>query len=653
MGTRIRKDNNGKPVESFVVGLLDADALRELETLLEDRKFVKQQEKQAEGKVPQDLFREASEDDIDLARPAGLQEAEDEDELQDGEYRQTEALSRNEKAQIGLTFLEELTGDPVAAMANGEFFNADLLNLSLSRIYVGKKSLNPDGELLTEENWQEQMAAFADRIADYLDYSKEDRHFALHKDLDPICVLKDGRFYGLRAEGETARETLFWTALDDAAQDAEDEGAFLPTLREQIDLMAKAGTHTDTGERPELLDRVSAEITNIYNEYGQADLKKLDDLLEAVTDYQVENSYKRGEELLEHLPDFEQFQELDAKGAPKTVTMKNGCRMTIPEILARDCVTRSGYASGQGDIIDTEVMHAVGGHLHENDKLWESYLAYKGIPTKAGEPVIDFKAFYEQMRDRKAAQMKKAEPEKARALDLGMNCSSLSVVKYHRTEEQKAFCENYNEKYLAETEKRYQKDWKITDHNLPLLKPDFDEDLARNMDKLLSLGEQFKLADHWYHKNHKAYNDLVLAIDMLSEEWLALDAKKKVLAEQGKAYEQDLLDNVGLCIGIERVKRYLNLYLGDKEKARGTDLGKDRYSIAMSLAAEISPELYTDLEHKHNAYREAHQDSRRVSLQDLQDRVGRHAETHETDLNKKVTQVKNQALKAEREKRKK
>ena len=556
-----------------------------------------------------------------------------------------EAVEPNEKAQIGLMFLTELTGAEFPSMANENAIDLEQLNKAFSQIYVGRRSMNWEGNLLTRDNWKSQLRTFAEMMSAYLESPIREL------DVPGISVQSGADFYGVKVYKKNSLEQKAWQTFNETADSF--AAACIPTVREQVyHLGWSFGTLEESKERYRMLN----DLNCMYDEHGQFNHQKVDEYLDACADWMVENILKKGQEVQKLLPEFQDVERVDAFGLSALYAQENGDELSEAELMAIESYRDAGLYTMQENTLRSNLLLELNHDMTPN-RGWMEYLVSKGYPVT--DPMDEIclntnpmRLVEERMLERLEARKKKVSPEEQYQLMLGFHCTQEGTVKIPFDENQKAQMESCKERLTQETNEALEVIRKREEGRLSLTDPKREQNFVRHMNNLVRLGEQFKLADHWYHGNGEAYDKLVEGMDTLRDMWLLKEAELGQERAEGKdaylAYE----DLNKFNKKIREVEALAETYLSDKGKARGTGLGKDRYAIAMNMLYELDPKKYREQELQHNTYRESHNDARRVTLQDLQKRVEGHAQSNKKNLNQNVKGIRTAAEEQIKERKK-
>jgi hypothetical protein len=193
--------------------------------------------------------------------------------------------------------------------------------------------------------------------------------------------------------------------------------------------------------------------------------------------------------------------------------------------------------------------------------------------------------------------------------------------------------DNSKFKFSEEEEKKISEDEKKTKTQIASdvnkfkdkwLKPDDRHLTMDNLKKLNNLYYQVVDADHWYHKDSDKFKQF-----------------KRALEEAHNLYEEmsedeDDIDDEDLERIYEAKISHLNEnilassyhYLDDKTfKARGTDLGQERYEIAFAALSLTNVGLFNYMARNSNITHEA-SNTKKVSFDDMQARAKRSIEDH-------------------------
>ena len=553
-----------------------------------------------------------------------------------------------EKAQMGLRFLNELTGvhiKPVVTMMNEGEIDLDGMNQAISRIYVGRRSMNPEGNLITADNWKAQLCRFADIMAGYLEIPER------LDGVPAISVLSGGDFYGVKRQKRDLWDQKEWKTFNETADQY--AASCRPTVREQVYYVGStSGTLDETEERQRMVD----DLNCMYDGHGQFDHQKLEEYIDACADWMVENTLKKGKEIQKLIPEFQDAQKVDALGRPVKYPQYNGDELNEAELQAIESYKDAGLYSMQESIVQSNLFFAIGQDMTENEG-WKDYLASKGYPVTDRFDEVCLRnnpihVINNLMLERIESRMGKLPEEEQYQMMLGLHCKQDGTGPVSFSDRQAELAKDCKERLKQETDEALQVIEKREAGRMTLTDPRREQDFISHMDNLVKLGEQFKLADHWYHSNSGAYDKLNEGLTALRDQWLNKEAEMRQKREKGEDPHLEFTDLKEFNQKIREVETLAETYLSDKGKARGTDLGKDRYAIAMNVLFELNPAKYRAQELKHNDYRETHHEVKRVSLQELQDRVAGHAQNNKKSLNKNVTGLKKAAdAKAAKEQR--
>ena len=133
-----------------------------------------------------------------------------------------------------------------------------------------------------------------------------------------------------------------------------------------------------------------------------------------------------------------------------------------------------------------------------------------------------------------------------------------------------------------------------------------------SLEKLSNLNDQLKDADHWYHRDSKAFKQFKAALQEAQEKF-----------DQYKGRELTDAEKQSLTPLYDKVAKAADDYLTGKEKrTRKTDMGQERYDIAFSALHSTSRGLASETIQRHNMSNEE-RGSKKISVKDLEKRAGR------------------------------
>ena len=529
-------------------------------------------------------------------------------------------MSTEEKAVIGLELLTSLTGRPYTLTPEGKV-DCSFLNQSYRQIYVGSQCLNESGEELTEENYQQKMSDFADMMSRYLSVPVRD------DSIPSVQVAANGIMHGVRmglGVGETRRWAQFNNTADALAL------SYQPSIKEQVKRLAGL---VGQNEPRDYAQHMMTELSGcFFDEQGQYSLEKLDELLDGMVEARLENMKKRGREVEQVLADLQHLEHKDGDGKSILYPQKNGDQLTAAELMAIDTVAKGGLSTKQDDAFAGQFVYLTVSEFRPESKIWKDYKAFKNI-----DPNTMYMAHYVQNKLISAVEKEKQTlPEdQKRTLMLGFHTQAGQYKKPEYTEEEKTFLDPYQTKKAAETEAACVKIQKQKEAGFTLIEPGKEEAFTANLQELMKLGEQFRLADHWYHKNHDPYNKLNKAMEKLTTAWKTIQEEKAEHKAAGRDAYLDVVDYNKLSAAMRGVQKAALAYVDEKETSRKTDLGKDRYALAMDILSKVNADRYRKEETRHNEIRESSGDVKKVSLKDLEKRAGKHAEKNRKELEKK------------------
>ncbi len=158
---------------------------------------------------------------------------------------------------------------------------------------------------------------------------------------------------------------------------------------------------------------------------------------------------------------------------------------------------------------------------------------------------------------------------------------------------------------------------------------DINLDQLKKLDNLYS---QVKDADHWYHIDSDKFKEFKSSLESAHKKYESLQNIGRNINEREKREIQSIFDNVQN----KSVK-----YLGDKaRKARGTDMGEDRYQIALSSLDVASHGKAKEIVDFHNTFR-VRSGSKSVSFNDLTERSGQNSNQRKEAIKAKREAEKN------------
>ena len=553
-----------------------------------------------------------------------------------------------EKINLGLNLLEEMTGKNVkyihSHLKNGQTIGQEdlqLLNQAFSQIFADGESLNPGVDGITEDNWQEMAENLADLMAAYLESPKPEA------DIPPITVLAEHRYHPVTVTAGSSLEQKRWEAFNRRAAEAAE--AQQPTIAEQIELLGNVlGEIKKTETTQELLTEMTALM---YDEHGQLDVEKVDAFLKAGSDWLVNNIMEKGREVESVLPDMASFIEQDPfTGKVTTYKQEDGEEFNRAELVALNCVSRCGLSTIREDGFRMELWRPFGMIMAAHG-LWKEYLGKKGLEVSEANSFRNYtiRAYNRKLEESKATMT----PEERHTLMLGYHCMEGGYTKARLNDLEADYVDEYKENLDAATKAANAEASHQAVCRVAFTDPDKNRRFTANMNDLAELGEQFKMADHWYHKNSEEYKNLDKAMDGLRKAWLAIEMKGDRVRKAGQTFSlgAEEYDKINHWAG--EVEYYATEYLKDKGKARGTGLGEDRYDMAMTILSKVSPDFYKQEEAYHNRVREDNHDSHRVSLKDLEEKVGKHADKNREKLTERMAEARiatAQAIEEERAK---
>lgn len=133
-----------------------------------------------------------------------------------------------------------------------------------------------------------------------------------------------------------------------------------------------------------------------------------------------------------------------------------------------------------------------------------------------------------------------------------------------------------------------------------------------SLEKLSNLNDQLKDADHWYHRDSKAFKQFKAALQEAQEKF-----------DQYKGRELTDAEKQSLTPLYDKVAKAADDYLTGKEKrTRKTDMGQERYDIAFSALHITSRGLASETIQRHNMSNEE-RGSKKISVKDLEKRAER------------------------------
>ncbi len=133
-----------------------------------------------------------------------------------------------------------------------------------------------------------------------------------------------------------------------------------------------------------------------------------------------------------------------------------------------------------------------------------------------------------------------------------------------------------------------------------------------SLEKLSNLNDQLKDADHWYHRDSKAFKQFKAALQEAQEKF-----------DQYKGRELTDAEKQSLTPLYDKVAKAADDYLTGKEKrTRKTDMGQERYDIAFSALHITSRGRASETIQRHNMSNEE-RGSKKISVKDLEKRAGR------------------------------
>ena len=256
-------------------------------------------------------------------------------------------------------------------------------------------------------------------------------------------------------------------------------------------------------------------------------------------------------------------------GAEDLGTFKAGNEEYVSELVCPEALKAEGLKKCIISLIDSEKL---------NNEAMHEYCNRKTVYDVFGEKKNFFQAF-----DKTAKEHADTDQQKSARYNLATEEKDIELT----NDQEEAIKQYGNKVAIASVREASDKNnWKEPWKDITL------DDLK----KIHNLYTQMVDADHWYHINSGEYKQLLGSMKVASELYTKISDRGRLsLTGREKRDIQNMFDNI-------RVKS--TSYLSDKaEKERGTDLGKDRYEIAISALDVASHGKAKETVEFHNTHR--------------------------------------------------
>ena len=543
--------------------------------------------------------------------------------------RTVDSMNAADKTRVGLDMLEELTGINTAGMKHGEP-DLKILNQALKIVYLGNKSMNESGDSVTKENWKDVMGKLAEDMSLYLSPRGEKRQVKLG-DASSINVASKGILHGVKIFCNTTEEQRQWLYFnihaDDEARNAR------PSMRDQIFRLGDVLGQDRDNPKPYVEEMANDIRTSFFDNQGHFSPDKMKEFLDASTEWLYQSELRIGQEIerCQKKLEAQHIDRTDTDGKSKLYSQADDRKFTTAQCFAIDAVEKNGFsyqANTKFRSLLLQPFTSFGG----TDE-WKEFLKSQNLDENT--ELSDY--LNDKIKEVRENHLKTAGDAEKYHSTLAIYCYQGNHTELEPDAAEKKVLDPILEEMKTEKDRLGAYKENMGEIGYVFMNPRKQEAFRQNINDLRKLGEQLKLADSWYHRNSGEYKDLVAAVDHLNESWESVTrnhANEKLPA--GKKFDLTEWDMHIMSDAFKDLEQCAHAYVADKAKARSTDLGADRYAIAMDMLSKVSWKKAEQDIQSHNDYREAHGSRKVISLKDLQDRTTAHAEKHENKLSQRL-----------------